>query len=98
MKSFLELSRLKKQLIAASADLVMLPLTFLLAIWLRYDGISQPLLQQYRWLILAIPVISIPIFIRLGLYRAVIRFIDHKIVSVVALGVTLSVVGVSAVA
>jgi FlaA1/EpsC-like NDP-sugar epimerase len=98
MKSFLELSRFKKQLIAASVDLMMLPLTFFLAIWLRHDELNQQLLLQYRWLILAVPVISIPIFIRLGLYRAVIRFIDHKIVSVVAVGVTLSVVGISAVA
>lgn len=37
-------------------------------------------------------LISIPIFIRLGLYRAVIRFIDHKIIYVVVAGVSLSVV------
>jgi len=91
MKSFLDLSRFHKQLIAATADLFLLPLTFYLAIWLRYDDVNTPLLIQYIWLIVAAPIISIPIFIRLGLYRAVIRFIDQKIVYVVLLGVTLSV-------
>lgn len=96
MTSFLSLSRLHKQIIAASADLVMLPLTFCLAIWLRHDGLSSWLLHQYGLLIIAAPLISIPIFIRLGLYRAVIRFIDHKIVYVAVFGVTLSVIALGA--
>ncbi|PFH10703.1 FlaA1/EpsC-like NDP-sugar epimerase [Collimonas sp. PA-H2] len=96
MVHFLNLSRLHKQIIAASADLIMLPLTFCLAIWLRHDGLSTWLLHQYGLLILAAPLISLPIFIRLGLYRAVIRFIDHKIVYVVVFGVTLSVIALGA--
>lgn len=98
MKSFLGLSRVHKQIIAATADLFFLPLTFLLAIWLRHDGVNMSLIGQYMWLILAAPVISIPIFIRLGLYRAVIRFIDHKIVYVVVGGVSLSLVLLAALA
>jgi FlaA1/EpsC-like NDP-sugar epimerase len=98
MKSFLELPRLHKQLIAASADLLLLPLTFYLAILLRYDGVSKELFLQYAWLIVSLPIISIPIFSRLGLYRAVIRFIDHKIVYVAVLGVTLSVLILAAIA
>jgi FlaA1/EpsC-like NDP-sugar epimerase len=98
MKSFLNLSRFHKQIIAVTADLFCLPLTLLVAIWLRHDGLSMSLISQYSWLILAAPVISIPIFIRLGLYRAVIRFIDHKIVYVVVGGVTLSLVLLAALA
>ncbi|SDX50518.1 NDP-sugar epimerase, includes UDP-GlcNAc-inverting 4,6-dehydratase FlaA1 and capsular polysaccharide biosynthesis protein EpsC [Collimonas sp. OK242] len=96
MSSFLNLSRFHKQIIAASADLILLPVTFCLAIWLRHDGLSNWLLHQYGLLIAAAPLISIPIFIRLGLYRAVIRFIDHKIVYVVVFGVTLSVIALGA--
>jgi FlaA1/EpsC-like NDP-sugar epimerase len=98
MKSFLNLSRFHKQIIAVTADLFCLPLTLLVAIWLRHDGLSMSSISQYTWLILAAPVISIPIFIRLGLYRAVIRFIDHKIVYVVVGGVTLSLVLLAALA
>lgn len=98
IQSFLELPRLQKQMIAVAADLLMLPLTFYLAISLRYDGMSMALFQQYVWLMLAAPIISIPVFIKLGLYRAVIRYIDHKIVYVVVAGVTLSVIGMAALA
>ncbi|OGS94110.1 MAG: capsular biosynthesis protein [Gallionellales bacterium RBG_16_56_9] len=92
MKSLLDFSRFQKQIIAALVDLFCLPLTFCVAVWLRYDGFGIASLRPYAWLIVLVPLVSIPIFIRLGLYRAVIRFIDHKIVSVVAMGVTLSVV------
>jgi FlaA1/EpsC-like NDP-sugar epimerase len=98
MKFFLDLPRLQKQIIAATADLFFLPLTFILAIWLRYDDINSQLFHQYLWLIFAAPIISIPVFIRLGLYRAIVRFIDQKIVYVIVLGVTLSFVGIAAVA
>ena len=92
MRAVLELSRLKKQMLAAGIDAIMLPLIFFFAIWLRYDHVDMTLLRQYVWLMLATPVISIPLFIRVGLYRAMIRFIDQKIVYVVVLGVTLSLV------
>jgi FlaA1/EpsC-like NDP-sugar epimerase len=91
MNHFLELSRLHKQFIAAAADFIFLPLTFYLAIWLRYDVVGIHLIEKYKWLLLAAPAISIPIFIRIGLYRAVVRFIDHDIVYVVAGGVSLAV-------
>jgi FlaA1/EpsC-like NDP-sugar epimerase len=92
MRAVLELSRIKKQLLAASIDSIVLPLILFIAIWLRYDVVDMALMRRYFWLMLAIPVVSIPIFIRTGLYRAMIRFIDQKIVYVVALGVTLSLV------
>lgn len=98
MKSFLELPRFQKQLVAATADLFLLPLTFYLAVLLRYDSGTPQLFQMYFWMILSAPVFSIPIFLKLGLYRAVIRFIDQKIVYVVVMGVTLSVVCMAALA
>lgn len=98
MKSFLELPRLYKQLVAATADLFLLPLTFYVSVLLRYDSTTPQLFQMYFWMILAAPLVSIPIFLRLGLYRAVIRFIDQKIVYVVVLGVTLSVICMAALA
>ncbi len=98
MKSLVDLSRFRKQMLAALVDLFMLPLSFYFALWLRYDNVGIELLQQYAILIAATPLIAIPIFIRLGLYRAVIRFIDHKIVYVVVLGVSFSVLGLATVA
>jgi FlaA1/EpsC-like NDP-sugar epimerase len=98
MKSFLDLSRFHKQVVAATADFFLLPLTFYIAISLRYEGVGTQLFGQYIWLIIAAPLISIPIFIKLGLYRAVVRFIDHKIVYTVVFGVSMSVVILAALA
>lgn len=91
MQSVLNLPRLQKQLIAALADAICLPLMFILAIWLRYETFNTSLFNHYFWLIVSSSLIAIPVFIRIGLYRAVIRFIDQKIISVVVFGVTLSV-------
>ncbi|MEG1326792.1 MAG: polysaccharide biosynthesis protein, partial [Janthinobacterium sp.] len=89
MKSFLDLSRFHKQIIAASADLLMLPLIFSTAILLRYDVVDMVILKQYYWLILLVPVVSLPVFVRRGVYRAVIPVIDQNIVYVVILGVSI---------
>jgi len=91
MEILVNFSRLQKQIIAALTDALMLPFIFYMAIALRYGYVSVQLLQDYLWVIVAVPFISLPVFMRIGLYRAVIRYIDQKIVYVVAFGVTLSV-------
>ena len=95
MEFLLALPRLKKQVITALVDAVCLPITFILAIWMRYDTFNLALFSQYFWLIIAVPLVAIPIFIRIGLYHAVIRYIDQKIIGVVLLGVTLSVLSLA---
>lgn len=92
MKAFLELPRFYKKMVAVAADMTFLPLAFYLAVVMRYEGMTSLLFSQYFALILAAPAVSIPIFIKMGLYRAVVRYIDHKIVYVVISGVTLSVI------
>ena len=93
MNTLVTLPRFKKQIIAGLVDAFFLPLTFIIAIAVRYDGLTSDRFLNYAWLIFATPAISIPIFIRLGLYRAVIRYIDQKIIRVVVMGVSLSVLG-----
>ena len=89
--AFLQWKRVHKQFAAAAADLVLLPLAFLSAIRLRYETIDGALLEQYALLLLAAPLFSLPIFMHLGLYRTVVRYMDQKIVGVVVTGVTASV-------
>jgi len=87
----INLSRLQKQIIAATLDAVCLPVIFILAIWLRYEGFNEELFRHYFGLIVSIPLISVPIFMRIGLYRAVVRFIDQKIISTIFIGASTSV-------
>jgi len=95
MKKIINLPRRQKQLIALIGDLFFLPLLFYFCVLLRYEGVSdassQNLLDTYAWMFVTAPLFSIPIFLRLGLYRAVIRFIDQKIILIATFGVSLSV-------
>ena len=86
-KAFLSLPRRHKQAISVAADFVLLLLAFWSALALRFETFT-PELAPYGWQMIAAPLLAIPIFIRLGLYRAVIRFMEDRVVFVVAGGVT----------
>jgi FlaA1/EpsC-like NDP-sugar epimerase len=88
---FLNLPRAQKQMIAAGADSICLPLIFYCALVLHFDGFRSGLFFEYRWLALGAALTAIPVFLKLGLYRAVVRYIDQKIITSVTLGATLSV-------
>ena len=84
-RRIVELPRPLKRLITLCADAVMIPGSLWAAISLR-DG--TPASNTGDWpAYVAVVVISLPIFIRLGLYRAVIRFLGHKAVFAVAFAV-----------
>lgn len=91
LKPFLRLSRRQKQSIALATDYLLLLFAFWSALALRFETLT-PSIAGYGWQMLVAPVLAIPMFIRHGLYRAVIRFMEDRVVFVVAGGVTLSVV------
>jgi FlaA1/EpsC-like NDP-sugar epimerase len=74
---FLALSRRKKAAILISADIIFSQLALWAAFSLRLGEFYQPTGQIY-YAFLAAPIIVIPIFIRLGLYRAIIRYIGIR--------------------
>lgn len=78
--AFLNLPRLHKQLIAATFDFTCLPLIFYFSLILHFDGLRPGLFMEYVWLEIGAGLIALPVFIRLGMYRAVIRYIDQEIV------------------
>ena len=82
--------RVVKSLIVLGADALLLPLSMWTAIGLRLGVWSFPQMHPW-WVYLLFPVIGIPIFIRLGLYRAVIRHIEERALVSIALAVTISV-------
>lgn len=71
---FLSRPRPFKRLITLSVDYLAVMLALWLAFSLRLSMFYMPPQQQW-WLFLLAPVLAIPIFVRLGLYRAVIRYI-----------------------
>lgn len=71
---FLSRSRSVKRIITLCVDLFMVPIALWMAFSLRYSELYMPSHEQI-WIFLLAPVLAIPIFIRFGLYRAVIRYI-----------------------
>ena len=91
-----ELPRRFKILIMLFSDVILLPLALWSAVALRL-GTLTPDVSQFWWVFFIIPFVSVPIFIRFGLYRAVIRYMDDKIIYTVIYGVSLSVLALMAV-
>ena len=71
----LGMSRRSKRILQVLTDIVLLWLALWLAFFLRL-GFEQTLgfSDEYLWLFIAAPMIAIPLFIRFGLYRAVLRY------------------------
>jgi FlaA1/EpsC-like NDP-sugar epimerase len=74
---FLSLSRRKKAAILISADVIFSVVALWAAFSLRLGEFYQPV-GKIRTIFIAAPIIVVPIFIRLGLYRAIIRYIGIR--------------------
>ncbi|HEY0063441.1 MAG TPA: nucleoside-diphosphate sugar epimerase/dehydratase [Telluria sp.] len=76
---FLDLPRFHKQLVAASFDFACLPLLLYFSLILHFDGIPAGMFSDYAMLALGASLTGLPVFVRLGMYRAVIRYIRSEI-------------------
>ncbi|QXI30235.1 polysaccharide biosynthesis protein [Pseudomonas vanderleydeniana] len=87
----LGLPRRKKRILQVIGD------TFLVwfALWMSFvvrlgvDEMVNPF-AQHRWLFVSAPIISIPLFIRFGLYRAVMRYFGNDALIAIVKAVSLS--------
>lgn len=84
------LPRRIKIIIMLLCDVLLLPLALFSAVALRL-GTLDPDVSGYLWLFLVVPVVTIPILYKMGLYRAVIRFMNDRVIYTVIYGVSLSV-------
>ena len=91
MRSIIHWPRSVKKACMVSADLIALPLILWLAITLRLGSFEHGD-SGGGLLFVALPLITVPILIKLGLYRAVIRFISSKALVAALLGVTVSTI------
>ena len=77
LTSILQLTRNQKRALFVCFDIVALILCCWLSFALRYEDWSANGFAHWPSYLLA-PIVSIPIFIRSGLYRAVIRYIGYR--------------------
>jgi len=75
--TLINLSRFQKQLVLLVFDSVVLVAILLTSFSIRLGYLYVPG-SDLVWVVLASPIIAVPIFVRFGLYRAVIRYIGFK--------------------
>ncbi len=87
----LGLPRRYKRLLQVFADVFLVWLSLWLAFIVRL-GVDHraDLLGEQRWLFVIAPLIAIPLFIRFGMYRAVMRFVGKEVLVAIAKAVTVS--------
>lgn len=74
IKALTSLSYFSKRFLLLGVDTVFIVFSLWAAFALRLEQIAPPIMREYFWLFLTLPVASFPIFVRLGLYHAVIRY------------------------
>tara|TARA_Y100001960_G_scaffold26311_1_gene23209 strand:+ start:663 stop:2588 length:1926 start_codon:yes stop_codon:yes gene_type:complete len=84
----LKLSRNKKRILLVTADIFLITISLWLAFALRLGEWFLPNQNQLFLFILA-PILGLPIFIRLGLYRAVIRYIGYRAMLAIIQAITM---------
>lgn len=86
----LELPGRWKAFLAVVFDLVVVPLSLWLAFWIR---LGEPVAVTGKWwpLFVSAPVLALPFFAYLGLYRVVVRHIGFQVLWMVAKGVVVAV-------
>ncbi len=85
---FVSLSRQKKTFILISADVCFA----LFALWLAFSlrwGVLYKFKGDEWYLLAAAPLLAVPIFIRFGLYRAIIRYIEMRALWTIIQAVTI---------
>lgn len=92
MREFLvALPRRQKRLLQLAADMLLI----WAALWLSFavrlgDFFAAKPFDGHGWLFIAAPLIALPIFIRMGMYRAVMRYVGGDALVTIAKAVTLS--------
>jgi FlaA1/EpsC-like NDP-sugar epimerase len=85
---FLTLQRPTKRLLLVAVDFAVIPLVLWMSFCIRLDVIYLPPLHQL-WIFLAAPLVATPIFIRFGLYHAIVRYMGFNALWAVAKAVIL---------
>ena len=89
--SLLALPRRVKRVLQVCADIILVCVALWMSFLVRL-GIEQPLqpLINHPWLFVAAPAVAIPLFIRFGMYRAVMRYFGNDALVAIVKAVSLS--------
>jgi FlaA1/EpsC-like NDP-sugar epimerase len=86
----LQVPRPMKRVISKIIDSILILTSFWGSYWIRLDNLA-PFSSVDHWLLLALLIpVTLYVFIRIGLYRAVLRFVSFRVLLTVLAGVVLS--------
>ncbi|MGL0926838.1 nucleoside-diphosphate sugar epimerase [Vibrio vulnificus] len=89
------LPRVHKRLISLAIDTLLITFSFFMAIWVRYGEVAISVSAE-TWLTLAgTVVVTLITFTRLGLYRAVLRYLTFHALTVVVFGALISALSIT---
>ncbi|MBH0002718.1 nucleoside-diphosphate sugar epimerase/dehydratase [Pseudoalteromonas sp. SWYJZ12] len=92
IRSILNASRAKKRIITLCIDSLFIVLAFWLALIVRLDSFES-LQRLDNWLLLAVLIpVSLYTFISLGLYRAVLRYMNSQAIWAIVLGTVITTI------
>ena len=64
-----------------SFDVVILVFSLWISFALRFGELWNPYIDENYWLFILVPIVSTPLFVKLGLYRSVLQYIGIKVIT-----------------
>lgn len=92
------LSRYKKRLISLIIDFCFVALSFFCAYWVRIGKIEALPSIEGQYVLGSTLIVTLLIFTKLGLYRAVLRYLSLHVLALVGLGTALSAISMAGLA
>lgn len=89
-KKIVNCSRNTRRILFIIIDFIILPLALWAGFALRLGEWWPQSITNGWWLFIAAPVVAVPIFIRMGLYRAVLRYVGSTALITIAMAVSLT--------
>lgn len=85
-------SRTQKRLVSVIVDCCLISIAYWGAFWVRLDS-ELPIKKLDNWALLGLLIpVSIVFFIRIGLYRAVLRYVSFRVLWTISLGMVFSTI------
>ncbi|EHZ2902536.1 polysaccharide biosynthesis protein [Vibrio vulnificus] len=89
------LPRVHKRLISLAIDTLLITFSFFMAIWVRHGEVAVSVSVETWLTLVGTVVVTLIAFTRLGLYRAVLRYLTFHALTVVVLGALISALSIT---
>ncbi|WP_411132433.1 nucleoside-diphosphate sugar epimerase/dehydratase [Vibrio vulnificus] len=89
------LPRVHKRLISLAIDTLLITFSFFMAIWVRHGEVAVSVSSETLLTLAGTVIVTLVIFTKLGLYRAVLRYLTFHALTVVVLGALISALSIT---